>query len=220
MRFRKKLLPIFVVLGLVFLNTTKAAGIPVIDVAGIAQGVQQILAWREQYKQMTDQLKEATANVNALKDIDASQIGSRGLGEIYNNFDLIPYYSENWRSAVIKVKSSSEYKTSRANYPTSDVPEIDKYNDALAEKEAISRQFFTSSQKRFGQIGQLMSAINSAADPAAKADLSNRIAIERANVAASADAYQVIQRNVDIKIDQASIVRQEAFFCSQFPGAC
>ena len=213
----KKMKSLVVATGLLLAaNNVSATGIPVVDSANLQQGIQQVLAWAHQYQQMLTQIRNMENNINALKDIDASQIGSRGLGYIYNNLDLIPYYSESWSSTLSNIKSSPEYTIARAQYPTSQQSQTNEYYDVVAQQEAAEQQFYTKSQARFNQISSLQTAINTASDPAAKADLKNRIAIEQANILASAEAFKTMQINMAKEKELAEKKAHVAFICNEF----
>ena len=60
------------------------AGIPVIDVANLAQAVQQVIAWGQQYTQMAQQITTMQDQYTQLTNTYNSMTGNRGLGTLLN----------------------------------------------------------------------------------------------------------------------------------------
>lgn len=69
-----------------FISGQAKAGIPVIDGANLAQAVQNMVAWGEQYNQMVNQIQQAKQQYDSIT-------GIRGFGDAVNNpylKDVIP----------------------------------------------------------------------------------------------------------------------------------
>ena len=71
----KRLAPMFVALALLTAAPAARAGIPVIDVAAIAQLIQQVTYWTQQIQHMVTQ-------VNQMRTTYESISGQRGLGQL------------------------------------------------------------------------------------------------------------------------------------------
>ena len=71
------------VLGLVVGSHAKA-GIPVLDAANLANSVQQVIAWGQQYQQMIQQLTELRNQYAQLQTTYQSMTGGRGLATLLN----------------------------------------------------------------------------------------------------------------------------------------
>ena len=60
------------------------AGIPVIDVANLAQAVEQVIAWGQQNAQMVEQINQMRNQYAQLQSTYNSMTGNRGLGTLLN----------------------------------------------------------------------------------------------------------------------------------------
>ena len=70
--------------GLLSSNAAQA-GIPVIDVASLTQAIQQVIAWGQQYGQMTDQYQQLVQQYQQAVQQYNALTGTRNLGNVLNN---------------------------------------------------------------------------------------------------------------------------------------
>src|SRR5471032_3393705 len=161
---------------------TYAQGIPVISVAELAQDVimagqleQQVQTMEQQYTTMTTQLTALT--------------GNRSLGQILNNPALRSYLPDQWESIYSQVTSGTLSGISSAAKQiesdegmTATTPGQQRYNDTLAANKAMSMQAYQANLSRLQNIKSLMQQSDATQDPAAKADLQNRLQSENAMI--------------------------------------
>lgn len=137
-----------------------AQGIPTIDVANLAQALNQVLAWQQQYQQMLQQIEQMRQQHQTAIDSFKASTGSRGLGQIAN---LIP-------QSVIPPEFGQVLATARSHQEAGQL--------VTSQLERISG----STRTRFGQIQALMSAINGTTDAKAIGELNARIQAEQAMI--------------------------------------
>ena len=159
-----------------------AQGIPTIDVANIAQAIlmnqslqQQVTTQAQQYQTLASQL--------------AAQTGNRALGQILNDSSLRNYLPDQWQSIYDQVKngqlqgiSSAAQRIQQAEGMTASTSGQQRYIDAVAANKAMSMQAYDATLKRLKNIEGLMRRSDLTQDPAAKADLQNRLSAENAMI--------------------------------------
>jgi type IV secretion system protein VirB5 len=188
MKLKRLLLSIAAVA--VMATKASAQGIPVIDVANLAQAIQQVTAWSNQYSQMVQQYQMLTNQLTAIT-------GTRGLGEILNAAglrqqlpaDFVGQF-EQLRSlgfagaspAATAIYQSISTFNCASQFPNDQKGRLSCEATALVVPTNISliNTSIASSQDRVRQLQGLMSHINAADDAKAAADLSNRITVEMA----------------------------------------
>jgi type IV secretion system protein VirB5 len=160
----------------------RAQGIPVISVSELAQDVimaqqleQEVTTMEQQYTTMTNQYQALT--------------GNRNLGQIFNDPSLRNMLPSSWQSVYSAVQSgqlpaisNAAQQIEAAEGMTANTPGQQRYNDTIAANKAISMQGFQQTQNELQNIQSLMQQSNLTQDPAAKADLQNRLAAESAIV--------------------------------------
>jgi type IV secretion system protein VirB5 len=163
-------------------TNTYAQGIPTISVAELAQDVimagqleQQVQTMEQQYTTMTTQLTALT--------------GNRSLGQILNNPTLRSYLPDQWQSIYSQVSSGTLSGISSAAKQiesdegmTATTPGQQRYNDTLSADKAMSMQAYQANLARLQNIESLMQQSDATQDPAAKADLQNRLQAENAMI--------------------------------------
>ena len=209
---KKLLLPILLV-------ATGAANaqIPTTDVAAIstqvANQVEQIAKWAQQFQQMKAQIDQAKAQLE-------SMTGSRGLGNILNNEQLKSLLPEDWQKIATDIQKTAGYMTERKKYPT--VPGMPKTNamyDLIASQNSVMNDLYGKSQSRLKQIQDLMAKIDTAVDPAAKTDLTNRLISEQNSIQANQNLVAVLQSRQKAELDSASSAAAKEYGCKEFKSA-
>jgi type IV secretion system protein VirB5 len=176
------------------LSNVANAGIPVIDGANLANSIQQVIAWGQQYQQMVSQIQQTQQQYSSLT-------GIRGFGDIANNAALKNIIKNDLVTTYGSIKSSgysglsTDAKSIRdANviYNCGDLSGDDKKQCEAAlniNSQIIANQqnALTMSQQRTSQIESLQSQINTTQDPKAIAELQARLQVESVQVANDAN---------------------------------
>jgi len=188
----KKLFGTFAVSVALTMGNMAHAGIPVIDGAAIAQAVQQVAAWGQQYQQMVQQFQQMQQQYTSLN-------GARGMANLVNNPALRQYLPGDYQSIL-----SNGYGNSAAIRANAKVFGIDqtalgvntdssKAFEANANQAALNRataeEGYKQASARFANIQVLLDKVNNAPDSKDIADLQARI-----------QAEQVMMQNENIKL--------------------
>ncbi|MGF6766185.1 type IV secretion system protein VirB5 [Paraburkholderia sp. GAS33] len=159
-----------------------AQGIPVISVSELAQDVLMVTQLEQQLSTMEQQYTTMTNQYQALT-------GNRNLGQILNDSSLRNMLPSSWQSVYSAVQSgslpaisSAAQQIEAAEGMTANTAGQQRYNDTLSANKAISMQGFQQTQSELQNIQSLMQQSNLTQDPAAKADLQNRLQAESAIV--------------------------------------
>ena len=209
---KKLLLPILLVV-----TGAANAQIPTTDVAAIstqvANQVEQIAKWAQQFQQMKAQIEQAKAQLE-------SMTGSRGLGNILNNEQLKSLLPEDWQKIATDIQKTAGYMTERNKYPTvSGMPKTNAMYDLIASQNSVMNDLYGKSQSRLKQIQDLMAKIDTAADPAAKTDLTNRLISEQNSIQANQNLVAVLQSRQKAELDSAASAAAKEYGCKEFKRA-
>jgi type IV secretion system protein VirB5 len=225
---------IFVLLlGLASLGaaTPASAGMPVIDVANLAQAIQQVLSWGQQLEGMTQQYRELVQSDQQLQSTYNSLTGPRGMQNLLPvslaNRNYLPVnYSQ--MSGVINGTStaypalSSQVQTSiqsNAILNTQGVnglsPQAQQFvrqsRQAAATLSMLSQQNQANASSNFSNVQTLISALGATADTKASADLNGRIQSEQVmtqtNQIKTDALYQSVQAQ---QLQNAQLAREAA----------
>lgn len=207
---RKTVIRAVLALGLALcFASAKSSGIPVVDVAAIANMIQQYTQMIQQYKVLQNQL---TTTAKQLESVT----GSRGMGALFSNPQIQSLMPADWANLYTSIEKSPLFKEARKKFPMSKDPRINAIYDQTAATNATMQDFFKKTQMRITQIQQLQGQIDSASDPAAKADLQNRMVSEQNSIAASSQLMAAMQKLAE---QDAAAARQAAhrnLLCSEF----
>jgi type IV secretion system protein VirB5 len=171
-------------------GAANAQGIPVMDAANLAQALDQVNAWGQQYQQMMQQYQQAVLQYKAVT-------GARNLGDIINNPALagvVPSDISNTYRSISEggisglTSAARQLRNSQAVYncvgmKDADMTTCQAYLSMNAQKQADTEFGLTSLQQRYQQIQDLMGQINLTQDPKAIAELQARIQGETTGVA-------------------------------------
>lgn len=171
-------------------TSASAQGIPVIDAAALAQQIQQVVAWGEQYRQMVEHYQRLGEQLNAIK-------GARGMGQLLNTAvgrqvvpqDFVAQF-ESLRSlgsagaspAAAAIYNSIKTFGCSDQFPRDQQARLRCEATAMAtpQNAAFINQSLATSRDRVSQLQGLISQIDSADDIKAAQDLGNRIQAETA----------------------------------------
>ncbi len=163
--------------ALASMSPAHAQGIPVIDVANLAQAIQQVASWARQYQQMIQQYQQLVQTYGSLT-------GRRNLGEIFYNpllKDVLPPEAAQIYTAVHiggingLTVAARAIRNAALIYDCENVFGEDERRcrarlSMNAQTQAYARQALEVVSGRVDQIEQLMQQINTTEDPKAIAD--------------------------------------------------
>lgn len=181
-----------------------AQGIPVISTTELAQDLAMAKSLQSQLTTMQSQY--------------TSLIGNRGLGQILNNPSLTSYLPSQWQSIYSQVKSGQLQGLSGAAQQiesqeamSANSASQQRYNDVLATNKAITMQAYQSSADRLQNIQNLMQQSDATQDPAAKADLQNRLQSENAMIQNEQTRLNLASHLQDVEATLAQKQAAESF---------
>lgn len=189
-----------VLIGLVVGSGAQAQGIPVIDVASIAQQIQQVAAWAQQFQQMQQQFQQLQQSYNSMN-------GSRGMASLVNDPTLRQYLPPNYQSILNSGYGNSAAIRAGAQVYSIAQSGLDPNTDAArafeanAQQAAINRatadEGYRQASQRFASIQVLLDKVNDAPDAKDIADLQARI-----------QAEQLMMQNESIKLSMLAQLKQ------------
>jgi type IV secretion system protein VirB5 len=214
------------VLGLASIGVAApaSAGMPVIDVANLAQAIQQVLSWGQQLQGMTQQYQQLQSTYSSLT-------GPRGMQNLLyvppaNRNYLPANYSQmtgviNGTSTAYPVLSSQVQTNIQTNAVLTTQrlnglsPQAQAYvrqsRQAAATLSMLSQQNQANASNNFGNVQTLITALGSTADTKASADLSGRIQSEQVmtqtNQIKTDALYQSVQAQ---QLQNAQLAREAA----------
>lgn len=169
------------------------AGIPVIDVANLAQAIQQVLAWAQQYQQMVQQyqqLQQSYAAITGGRGMEAlmpvSNLARNYLPADYSELaNVMNNTSTTYSGMATQVRGIMNTNAVLSNGQVSGMSGqaqqvITLGRQSAALLETISREAQRNASQRFVSQQQLINAIGGASDDKAIQDLQGRIAAEQA----------------------------------------
>ena len=199
LKLKKVVIAMVAVCSLGMASTPARAGIPVIDVANLAQAIQEVIAWGQQYAQMAQQYTQLVQTYNQLQQSYAAITGGRGMEALAPMTNLArnylpPDYAE---LANVMNNTSTTYSglasqvqgiiTSKSVLSAGQVaslsPQAQQLVDSGRKAGALLQTIATGAQQsqsnRFATLDALRAQIGAAADDKAIQDLQGRIATEQ-----------------------------------------
>ena len=198
-------------------GAANATGIPVVDISAIATQVtnqlETITQWASQFQQMKAQIDQYKAMYDAVR-------GGRGMGLLLNNPILKQYLPEDLVKMASDIQKTVTYINERKKYPTyAGLPKTNALYDVVATQNSLMKDLYSKSQDRLKQIQLLMASIDTAEDPAAKQDLTNRLINEQNAIAANQNLVQVLQVSQKQDLDFAANAAVQEYSCKEFKRA-
>jgi len=206
----------------VFSGNAAHAGIPVIDVAALTQAIQQVIAWGQQYEQMTAQYTQLLQQYRQLVQQYNAVTGTRNLGDVLNNPLLqqaVPGGTQ-LMTAYSSINSNGFAGLSAAGRALRRATMLYNCEGRVGEDlQLCQAASVTNSQnqasyqsaldlitQRTTQIQALQGSINSTSDPKAIAELQARIASENAQITNDANRIALMRAIAD---SQDRLVQQQ-----------
>ena len=190
------------------------AQIPVTDVASIstsvANQVESIAKWAQQFNQLQQQIQQYQQQYAAIT-------GPRGMAALLDNSALKAALPADWQQVLTDVKKTSAYITERGKYPTfSNAPKANAMYDVVASQNAIMTDLYGKANSRLSLIQSLTAQIDSANDPAAKADLANRLISEQNAIQANQNLVTILQSKQKQELETAAQLAAKEHTCKEF----
>lgn len=211
----RKLRSIFatLILLLSFAGTAHAQ-IPVTDGVQIgthiSNQVETIAKWAQQYAQLQQQIQQYRQHYQSIT-------GSRGMGSMMDGAGAKSTLPTDWKSVLSNVKNSPTYSTERAKFPTlTGMPQTNAMYDVIASQNATMSELYSQANARIQQVQSLMGQIDSASDPAAKQDLTNRLVSEQNAIQANQNLVAILQTKQKQDLEAASQAAAKEFTCKEF----
>jgi len=222
------------VASLALLGGGKAfAGIPVIDVANLANTIQEVIAWGEQYGQMADQISSLQQQYQQAVQQYQSLNGIRGMANLVNNPALRKYLPDDWNTTMNLLSQPGQYAglsgsisdirnasqiTALSETSLSATSNIGKQFVGAQTQAAMNRGLgeagFSAASARIDAIQTLLDKVNDAPDGKDIADLQARIQAEQTMVQNEnvklALLVQLQQAQRDIQAQQAGEISMKS----------
>lgn len=213
----KQLIRIFLMALALFGAGHARAGIPVIDAANLANSLQQVIAWGQQYGQMAQQYQQLVNQYNKAVQTYNSMSGIRGMESLVNNPALRRYLPNEWNQAMNLLTAPGSYTQLRNNINSiksaaefMDIADtsLDSSSDAgrsfvasqnqVALNRALSEEGYKQASDRITSIQTLIGRLGSTPDAKDVADLQARIQGEQAMV-----QNELVKLNAMAQLQQA-----------------
>ncbi|WP_334190493.1 P-type DNA transfer protein VirB5 [Noviherbaspirillum sp.] len=193
------------------------AGIPVIDMANLAQAIQQVVAWGQQYQQMVRQIQQLQQQYDNLN-------GVRGMGNLVNNpigrhylpaeYGIILRQGVGQWEAIYNASRRFDISLSGLDAAGDAVRAFENSGRQVAINRATAEEAYRTASQRFDDIQVLLDRVNNAPDAKDIADLSSRIQAEQVMMQNEANKLQMLhqlaQAQRDIAYQQAAEMRMNA----------
>jgi type IV secretion system protein VirB5 len=197
-----------------------ASGIPVIDVAHIAETVMQ-------YQEMIKQLETLNSQLNQAKQQYESLTGSRGLGNLARSTGAIP---KNWQETLASMQNgelgqlSKQIRESASLLDEDFFAEVDEaikgnLDESMAaytDQQALNQSFYDTATSRAQKMESLANQIDSASDMKAISDLQARVAVEQAQLTNELIKIQSLNQIAQQKRETRAQQQQQAAFETSF----
>lgn len=211
MKLRRNLISIAIAASAACLAAPASAqGIPVIDVANLAQAITQVQAWASQYQQMVQQIQQMQQQYQNLS-------GIRGMAGLVNNPLSRQYLPADYQQVLSQgvgqwqqIYNQSrilDMTLSRLSSTSGTVQGFEAVRKQAAINRAAAEEGYRTASTRFGDIQVLLDRVNAAPDAKDIADLQARIQAEQVMMANEANKLamlqQLAQAQKDLQAQQA-----------------
>lgn len=197
-----------------------ASGIPVIDVAHIAETVMQ-------YQEMIKQLETLNSQLNQAKQQYESLTGSRGLGNLARSTGAIP---KNWQETLASMQNGELGQLSKQIRESASLLDEDFFADvdeaikgnldesmaSYTDQQALNQSFYDTATSRAQKMESLANQIDSATDMKAISDLQARVAVEQAQLTNELIKIQSLNQIAQQKRETRAQQQQQAAFETSF----
>jgi type IV secretion system protein VirB5 len=181
----KKLVSVLALAG-VLGSTSAHAGIPVIDVANLANSLQQVIAWGGQSGQMVQQIQQYAQQIQQMQDMNQKFNAARNLGTILNNpaiRAMLPPEMQNANQILSSAISGQQQSAVNSILAAYSMPATANQQSAQGSALVVSnmQSVLASGQARQVQLNQLAARVDASPDAKSSLDLLNRNVLESAS---------------------------------------
>lgn len=181
----KKLVSVLALAG-VLGSTSAHAGIPVIDVANLANSLQQVIAWGGQSGQMVEQIQQYAQQIQQMQDMNQKFNAARNLGTILNNpaiRSMLPPEMQNANQILSSAISGQQQSAVNSILAAYSMPATANQQSAQGSALVVSnmQSVLASGQARQTQLNQLAARVDASPDAKSSLDLLNRNVLESAS---------------------------------------
>lgn len=167
MKALKKLFGVFALMFGMAAGHPAQAGIPVIDGANLAQAIQQVTAWAQQYQQMVDQIQQMQQAYNNLN-------GVRNMGSLVNNPAARRYLPDEYQTilssgvgqweAIYNASKKFDMATSSLAGSSDAAQAFQQIAKQAAINRASAEEGYRTASERFSDIQILLDRLNNVPD--------------------------------------------------------
>lgn len=206
--------------GITSTTPVYASGIPVIDLAHIAETVMQ-------YQEMIKQLETLNSQLNQAKQQYESLTGSRGLGNLARSTGAIP---KNWQETLASMQNGELGQLSKQIRESASLLDEDFFADvdeaikgsldesmaSYTDQQALNQSFYDTATSRAKKMESLANQIDAASDMKAISDLQARVAVEQAQLTNELIKIQSLNQIAQQKRETRAQQQQQAAFETSF----
>jgi type IV secretion system protein VirB5 len=209
----KRLVSVLALAG-VLGGTSAHAGIPVLDVANLANSLQQVIAWggqSGQSSQMVQQIQQYAQQIQQMQDMNQKFNAARNLGTILNNpaiRSMLPPEMQNANQILSSAISGQQQSAVNSILAAYSMPATGSQQAAQGSALVVSnmQSVLASGQARQTQLNQLAARVDASPDAKSSLDLLNRNVLESASA-----SNQLMETIASIEANRAANeLREEA----------
>jgi len=216
----RTILLLTVFIGLCFMQSAHAGGIPVFDGANLAQQIRNSV---QEIAKLVEQIEQLKKQYEQMQQTYSSMTGSRGLGEVLNNPALKNYLPEDWRGVYDSIKSGGY---SGLTGPSKAIRDANKLYDICAsmnnpdakkacereeakaaQDKAFSSSAYDKTKDRLKQIQDLMRIVSTTSDQKGALEAIGRLQAEQAMIQNEMTRIQLYKMLADS--EERLIVQQQ-----------
>jgi type IV secretion system protein VirB5 len=177
-----KLRTLIAAIALASTSLQASAQLAVVDASNLAQATKQVKAWADQYQQMKMQIDGMNYQIKAMT-------GNRGMATLLPA--MAPSMPSDWAQSMTNLSSLAQQirqsqavlTPQQASYMSNQLQQyLVQAQNVSAANQAMAQTAFNDAASRQARLQTLTSALADTTDPKAAYDLSNRIAIEHAEL--------------------------------------
>lgn len=187
-----------------------ASGVPVIDVAGLTQAIQQFQQMTMQYQQMIEQyntLKDQLGNMQEQLQVQRDNLMAVTGENGYGSWGELPYDLESLDASLEQLMEDYGLEQSQAGLSDYAAHKRQEKLAPLLTQAGTTQQLLERSQQRYNTLKQLIRKVDDAPNLKAATDLQARIAGEQAMLTNELINITLQQRQYEY--EQALAVQQE-----------
>ena len=185
-----------------------ASGIPVVDVAGLAQAVQQVTYLSQQLQTLQTQLQTTKNQLQKATDLNTYVTGNASYAnlldrsDLYNSLpsNLAGMYGGSVNAQALGLSSSNSIVNENGNVIASGMDSLD--------------DLYADLRERTKNIENMKTVMNSTTTPTQRADLANRLSYEALLLQNDQNQIQTALKYTDLKQQQVSAKNANTFYAS------